>query len=434
MALGARTPRQQDAIDQVERWGAHNYSPLPVVVASGHGARVFDLDGNAYIDCLSAYSAVNFGHSNDRLLAVANEQLHKITLTSRAFYSEPFGPFVEALAALCGKEMVLPMNTGVEAVETAIKAARKWGYEAKGVPEGLATIIVMEGNFHGRTTTVISFSNDEVARKSYAPFTPGFVAVPFGDVDALAAAIDEHTVAVLLEPIQGEAGIVIPPEGYLQAVRELTANRGVLMIADEIQSGLGRSGETFACDREGVVPDMYILGKALGGGIVPLSAVVANRDILGLFRPGQHGSTFGGNPLACALGSEVVRILSSGELQARARREGDRLRAGLQPLLDEGWATQIRQAGLWFGIDVNPDLGTALDICYRLMKAGVLAKDTHRKTIRFAPPLVITDTEVDEVLEHTLAAFAGAAADAAALTEAGASAAATAGTDAVRPA
>ena len=410
MALEPRSQRQAAAIAEVETYGAHNYAPLPVVIAAAKGAHVTDIDGNHYIDCLSAYSAVNFGHGHPRLVAVAQAQLSKVTLTSRAFYSEPFGPFVKALAELCGKEMVLPMNTGVEAVETAIKTARKWGYETKGVAEGRATIIVMEGNFHGRTTTVISFSNDPDARQSFSPYTPGFVHVPFGDADAIEAAIDDDTVAVLLEPIQGEGGVIIPPEGFLTQVREITARRGVLMIADEIQAGLGRAGETFACDREGVVPDVYVLGKALGGGIVPLSAVVANRDVLGLFQPGQHGSTFGGNPLACAIGSAVVDLVATGEMQARARALGERFRSGLQPLLDAGWATAIRQAGLWLGVDVNPDLGTAKEICYRLMVKEVLAKDTHGHTIRFAPPLVISEEEIDQVIAHTLAAFEEAAA------------------------
>ena len=409
MALEPRSERQRAAIDVVEAHSAHNYAPLPVVIAAAQGAHVTDIDGNRYIDCLSAYSAVNFGHGHPALVAAAQEQLAKVTLTSRAFHSEPFGPFVEALAALCGKEMVLPMNTGVEAVETAIKTARKWGYESKGVPEGEARIIVMEGNFHGRTTTVISFSNDEEARRSYAPYTPGFVHVPFGDAAAIEAAIDDNTVAVLLEPIQGEAGVIIPPMGFLTQVREITARRGVLMIADEIQAGLGRAGATFACDREGVVPDVYVLGKALGGGIVPLSAVVANRDILGLFRPGQHGSTFGGNPLACAIGSAVVALVHTGEMQERSRVLGERFAAGLRPLLDRGWATEIRQAGLWVGVDVNYDLGTAREICYRLMVKEVLAKDTHGHTIRFAPPLVISEADLDAVVEHTLAAFADAA-------------------------
>lgn len=410
MAAAPRTPKQAAAIEVIETYSAHNYAPLPVVIATADGAQVTDMDGFHYIDCLAAYSAVNFGHQNAELLKVAERQLHTLTLTSRAFYSEPFGPFVKALAELCGKDMVLPMNSGAEAVETAIKTARKWATEAKGVPEGRSEIIVMDGNFHGRTTTIISFSDDPDARASFAPFTPGFVHVPYGDAAAIEAAITVNTAAVLLEPIQGEAGVKIPPAGFLRQVREITGRRGVLMIADEIQSGLGRAGETFACDREGVVPDIYILGKALGGGIMPLSAVVANADILGLFRPGQHGSTFGGNPLACAIGSEVVKMLATGKYQEASRRQGAKLRAALQPLLDKGWLTEVRQAGLWLGLDVNPELGTAREICYRLLDRGVLAKDTHTKTIRFAPPLVITDAELDEVIEHTLDAFSDAAA------------------------
>lgn len=405
MVSTPHSPRQQAAIDQVETYGAHNYAPLPVVIAEADGTLVHDIDGNSYIDCLSAYSAVNFGHQNARLLKVAERQLHRLTLTSRAFYSEPFGPFAEALATMCGKDMILPMNTGAEAVETAIKAARKWGYEAKGVPEGRANIVVMTGNFHGRTTTIISFSNDEDARRSYAPYTPGFRAVPFGDLAALEAAIDGDTVGVLFEPIQGEAGVIVPPEGFLRGVREITARRNVLMIADEIQAGLGRAGETFACDREGVVPDVYILGKALGGGIVPLSAVVADADVLGLFRPGQHGSTFGGNPLACAIGTEVVAIMGEGTVQRAARERGAQLAAGLQPLVERGWLTELRQVGLWLGLDVHPGLGTARDICYRLMAEGVLAKDTHGHTIRFAPPLVITPEQIDQIVARTFEAF-----------------------------
>lgn len=402
---------QQQAIDQVNTYSAHNYKPLPVVIATADGARVRDIDGRDYIDCLAAYSAVNFGHQNAQLLKAAERQLHTLTLTSRAFFSEPFGPFVQALAELCRKDMVLPMNSGAEAVETAIKTARKWAYESKGVPDGQATIIVMGGNFHGRTTTIVSFSDDAEARKSFSPFTPGFRTVPFGDAAALEAAIDGNTAAVLLEPIQGEAGVIVPPEGFLRQVREITKRTNVLMIADEIQSGLGRAGETFACDREGVVPDVYVLGKALGGGIMPLSAVVANRDILGLFQPGQHGSTFGGNPLACAIGSEVIKILRTGEMQEASRRKGARLAAAFQPLVAEGYLTAVRQAGLWLGLDVHPSMGTARDICYRLLDKGVLAKDTHTKTIRFAPPLVISDAELDEVIEHTIAAFESAAAE-----------------------
>ena len=410
MAASARSARQQQAIDQVETFSAHNYSPLPVVIAEADGATVVDLDGNTYLDCLAAYSAVNFGHQNPRLLAVAEKQLRTLTLTSRAFYSAPFGPFVEALAKMCNKDMVLPMNSGAEAVETAIKTARKWAYEVKGIPDGRAEIIVMDGNFHGRTTTIISFSDDPDARDNFAPFTGGFVSVPYGDAAAVEAAINENTAAVLLEPIQGEAGVGIPTEGFLKAVREITARRGVLMMADEIQSGLGRAGETFACDREGVVPDVYILGKALGGGIMPLSAVVADADILGVFQPGQHGSTFGGNPLACAIGSEVIDMLATGEFQEASRVQGKKLGDAFRALMAKGYLTEVRQAGLWLGLDVEPSLGTARELCYRLLAKGILAKDTHTKTIRFAPPLVITDAQVDEIIAKTTEAFEEAAA------------------------
>jgi ornithine--oxo-acid transaminase len=303
------TGLQAQAIELEERHAAHNYHPLPVVVSSGEGAWVTDVDGRRYLDCLAAYSAVNFGHSNPVLLDAARRQLDRITLTSRAFHNDQLGPFVTALAELADKDMVLPMNTGAEAVESALKVARAWGYRVKGVPQDKATIIVAGGNFHGRTITIVSFSDDETAHDDFGPFTPGFRSVPFGDADALAAAIDETTVAVLLEPIQGEAGIIVPPPDYLPSVRELCSTNNVLFIADEIQSGLGRTGATFACDLVGVVPDLYLLGKALGGGIIPVSAVVGNADVLGVLRPGEHGSTFGGNPLGAAVGLAVVDLL-----------------------------------------------------------------------------------------------------------------------------
>jgi len=381
------------AIQQEEEHAAHNYHPLPVVVASGEGAWVTDVDGRRYLDCLAAYSAVNFGHAHPVLVAAAKAQLDRITLTSRAFHSDRLGPFVEELAALAGKEMVLPMNTGAEAVESGIKVARAWGYRVKGVPAGRAKIIVADGNFHGRTTTIVSFSDDPTARDDFGPFTPGFVRVPYGDADALAAVIDADTVAVLLEPIQGEAGIVVPPAGYLRHVRELCTANGVLFIADEIQSGLGRTGATFACDLVGVVPDVYLLGKALGGGIVPVSAVVADRDVLGVLHPGEHGSTFGGNPLAAAVGIEVVRMLATGEYQERAARLGEVLQVRLRELIGGG-VVEVRGAGLWAGIDIDPVLGTGRRVCELLMERGVLAKDTHGSTIRLAPPIVVTADEL----------------------------------------
>ncbi|MEP6481900.1 MAG: ornithine--oxo-acid transaminase [Rhodoglobus sp.] len=378
---------------------AHNYHPLDVVVATGEGAWVTDVAGRRYLDCLAAYSAVNFGHGHPALVAAAKAQLDRVTLTSRAFHNDRLGPFAEALGALAGKDMVLPMNTGAEAVESAIKVARAWGCRVKGVAAGTATIIVMDGNFHGRTTTIISFSDDEQARADFGPFTPGFVSVPYGDAAAVEAAIDKTTVAVLLEPIQGEAGIVVPPASFLPEVREITSRHNVLMIADEIQSGLGRTGSTFACDLTGVVPDLYLLGKALGGGIVPVSAVVGNRDILGVLRPGEHGSTFGGNPLAAAVGLAVVELLETGEMQRRAGELGERLRAALERLIGRG-VTEVRGAGLWAGVDIDPALGSGREVCELLMERGLLVKDTHGSTIRFAPPIVVEAKDLDWAVEQ----------------------------------
>ncbi len=378
---------------------AHTYHPLPVVIAGGEGAWVTDVEGKRYLDLLSAYSALNFGHRHPDLVAAATAQLGRLTLTSRAFHNDRLGPFAAALAELCGKDLVLPMNTGAEAVETGIKVARAWAYRAKGVAPDAATIIVAGGNFHGRTTTIVGFSDDPTARDDFGPYAPGFVSVPFGDADAIEAAIDENTAAVLLEPIQGEAGVIVPPEGYLRAVREICTRRGVLFIADEIQSGLGRVGATFACDREDVVPDVYLLGKALGGGIVPLSAVVADRDVLGVLRPGEHGSTFGGNPLAAAVGLRVVEMLATGQLQTRAAALGEHLEARLAPLVGHG-VTAVRVAGLWAGVDIDPARGTGREIAERLLARGVLAKDTHGQTIRLAPPLVIRATELDWAVEQ----------------------------------
>lgn len=378
---------------------AHTYHPLEVTVASGEGAWVTDVAGRRYLDCLAAYSAVNFGHGHPDLVAAAKDQLDRITLTSRAFNNDKLAPFATSLSSLAGKDMVIPMNTGAEAVESGIKVARAWGYRVKGVAPSLANIIVAEGNFHGRTTTIISFSNDESARTDFGPFTPGFVMVPYGDAAALEAAIDENTVAVLLEPIQGEAGIIIPPADYLPAVREITTRHNVLFIADEIQSGLGRTGATFQCDNVGVVPDLYLLGKALGGGIVPVSAVVGNRDVLGVLNPGEHGSTFGGNPLAAAVGSAVVALLATGEMQERARMLGAHLATRLEALIGGG-VVAVRSAGLWAGIDIDPHLASGRAVCERLMARGVLAKDTHGSTIRLAPPIVVTEADLDFAVDQ----------------------------------
>lgn len=383
---------------------AHNYHPLPIVAARAEGVWVTDVEGKRYLDLLSAYSALNFGHGHPAILAAAREQLDRLTLTSRAFHNDRLGPFATALAQLCGKDLVLPMNTGAEAVETGIKVARAWGYRSKGIAPDAATIIVANGNFHGRTTTIVGFSDDPVAHDDFGPYAPGFVHVPYGDADAIAAAIDENTAAVLIEPIQGEAGVVIPPEGFLRRVRDICTENGVLFIADEIQSGLGRVGETFACDREGVVPDIYLLGKALGGGILPLSAVVANEDVLGVIRPGEHGSTFGGNPLASAVGLRVVEMLASGEFQTRAKALGEHLAQALQGLVGHG-VTAVRVAGLWAGVDIDPAVGSGREIAEKLLARGVLVKDTHGQTIRIAPPLTIRATEIDwaiEQLRHAL--------------------------------
>lgn len=376
---------------------AHNYHPLPVVIAHAEGAWVTDVEGHRYLDLLAAYSAINFGHRHPRLVAAAQRQLERVTLVSRAFDHDQFGPFCAELAALAGMEMVLPMNTGAEAVETAIKTARKWGYEVKGVPADEAVIVAFEGNFHGRTTTIVSFSTDPDARGSYGPYTPGFRVVPYGDEAALAAAMDSRVVGVLIEPIQGEAGVVVPPPGYLAAVRELCTAHGALMIADEIQSGLGRTGTTFACEHETVVPDMYLLGKALGGGIVPVSAVLSSRDVLGVFQPGQHGSTFGGNPLACAVGREVIAMLATGEYQERSAKLGTHMHDRLSAL-PAATVREVRGRGLWAGVEFTALGGR--EVCERLATRGVLAKDTHGTTIRLAPPLIISEADLDLALDR----------------------------------
>ncbi len=389
----------------VERYGAHNYHPLEVVVSHAEGSWVFDAEGNRYLDLLSAYSALNFGHRNPRILDAVRAQLDRVTLTSRAFHNDQLGAFCRDLAQLCGLDTVLPMNTGAEAVETAIKVARAWGYRSKGVAPGKATIIVAEGNFHGRTTTIISFSDDSSARDDFGPYTPGFRSVPFGDVDALAAAIDETTVAFLVEPVQGEAGVVVPPPGYLRAAREICRDRDVLFIADEVQSGLGRTGRTFACDHEDVLPDVFVLGKALGGGVLPVSAIVTRADVLAVIGAGQHGSTFGGNPLAAAVGREVVAMLATGEYQQRSAELGEHL---LRRLRDEAPATvrEVRGIGLWAGVEMYPDAGPARLRCEALLADGVLVKDTHSTTIRIAPPLTISREDLDWGIDRVVKALA----------------------------
>ena len=389
----------EEHIALVDRYSAHNYHPLPLVISSAKGVWVTDVEGKRYLDMLAAYSALNFGHQHPDLVKAARDQLDRLTLTSRAFHNDQMGPFLRDLAELCGKDRALPMNTGAEAVETAIKSARKWGYLVKGVPDGRAKILVASGNFHGRTTTIISFSDDPASKADFGPLTPGFVTVPYGDAEALEAAFDDEVVAFMVEPIQGEAGVIVPPEGYLRRARELCTANGALLIADEIQSGLGRTGTTFACEHEGVVPDIYVLGKALGGGIMPISAVVANDEILGLFKPGQHGSTFGGNPLACAIGRKVIEILRTGEYQRNSVELGEwligTLRDATIPTVE-----MVRGKGLWVGIVLKPEAGAARAACERLMADGVLAKDTHETTIRLAPPLCITKDELRWALDR----------------------------------
>jgi len=382
---------------QADLHSAHNYHPLPVVIASAEGAWVTDVNGRRYLDMLAAYSAINFGHRHPRLIAAAQRQLERVTLVSRAFQHDQFGPFCAELAAMAGMEMVLPMNTGAEAIETAIKTARKWGYEVKGVPADEAVIIAFDGNFHGRTTTIISFSTDPDARDSYGPYTPGFRIVPYGDAQALAAAMDDRVVGVLVEPIQGEAGVIVPPAGFLGRVRELCRDWGALMIADEIQSGLGRTGTTFACEHEDVVPDMYVLGKALGGGIVPVSAVVSSAAVLGVFKPGQHGSTFGGNPLGCAIAREVIAMLSTGEFQEQSAKLGTHMHDRLAALPASA-VREVRGRGLWAGVEFTRLTGR--DVSESLMAAGVLAKDTHGATIRLAPPLMISQDDLDLAIDQ----------------------------------
>ncbi|OMC38893.1 ornithine--oxo-acid transaminase [Mycobacterium sp. GA-1841] len=396
---GHRITATASAIELDKRHVAHNYSPLPVVAESAEGAWITDVSGRRYLDCLAAYSAVNFGHRNPEIMAAAHAQLDRLTLVSRAFHSEALGPFAEALAGLCGKDLVLPMNTGAEAVESGIKVARKWGTDVKAVPAGAANIIVAHNNFHGRTTTIISFSDDDTARRGFGPYTPGFRCVPFGDHRATEEAIDENTVAVLIEPIQGEAGVVVPPADFLPRVREICTKNNVLMIADEIQSGLARTGRTFSCDHWDVAPDVYLLGKALGGGVVPLSAVVADRDVLGVLHPGEHGSTFGGNPLAATIGTTVIGILRRGEFQRRSAELGERLHERLRQLVGHGVAA-VRGMGLWAGVDIDPALGTGKQFGLALAERGVLVKDTHGSTLRFAPPLVVTADELDWAVDQ----------------------------------
>jgi ornithine--oxo-acid transaminase len=382
-------------IEQTEKYGAHNYKPLPIVIAQAEGAWVIDPEGNRFLDFLASYSAVNHGHRHPRILRAMQDQMGRCTLTSRAFYNDQLGPFCEELAAFCGLEMVLPMNTGAEAVETAVKLARKWGYRVKGVPRHEAEIVVCSNNFHGRTTTVVSFSTEELYKEDFGPFTPGFKVIPYGDAAALEKAIGPNTVAFLVEPIQGEAGVVVPPQGFLARASALCREHGVLLMLDEIQTGFGRTGRRFCYEHEaGVVPDVLILGKALGGGVYPISAVVGSAALVGLFRPGEHGSTFGGNPLGCAVARESLRVLVEEKLIERSARLGEKLQGALRairyPMIKE-----VRGRGLFVGVELKKEAGGARKYCERLKDEGLLCKETHDDVIRFAPPLVIEETDLD---------------------------------------
>jgi ornithine--oxo-acid transaminase len=384
-------------LEDAERYSARNYHPLPVVLTRGEGIWVWDVEGNRYMDMLSAYSAVNQGHAHPRIVQAMIDQAQRLPLTSRAFHNDRMGPFLKRLCELTGYEKALPMNTGAEAVETAIKAVRKWGYEVKGVPADQAEIIVFEGNFHGRTTTVISFSSDELYKKGFGPLTPGFRILPYGDLDALRDAMSERTVGVLVEPIQGEAGVVLPPEGFLRGAKQLCEEHGALLICDEIQTGLGRTGRMFASEWEGVRADMVIVGKALGGGLYPVSAVLADSEVMDVFTPGSHGSTFGGNPLGAAVGLAALDVLVEEKLAERAAELGDWFMGELQaiqsPVVEE-----VRGRGLMIGVVIRKDAGLARPYCEALKDRGILAKETHDQVIRFAPPLVVTREQLEEAL------------------------------------
>jgi ornithine--oxo-acid transaminase len=391
--------KTQEFIDLTEKFSAHNYAPLPVVLSSAEGAWVTDVEGRRYLDLLSAYSALNFGHRNARITAAAVRQLDALTLTSRAVYSENFALFCQELATLCKKDKVLPMNSGAEAVETAIKATRKWGYEVKGIPSDKAEIIVCKDNFHGRTIAIVGFSTSEESRKGFGPFTGGFKVVEHGSIEAVKNAITPHTAGVLFEPILGEGGYIIPPEGFLKDLRAVCSEHNVLMIADEIQTGLCRTGEIFACDHEGVIPDIFVLGKSLGGGIMPLSAIAADDAVMNVFTPGSHGSTFGGNPLASAIGREVIALIREEEPHKKAAELGSYIIERISAM-NVTAVTAVRARGLMVGIDVDMKRGKAKDFCKALLNEGVICKDTRVQSIRVAPPLCVSKDDLDWALER----------------------------------
>ncbi|ASS87594.1 ornithine--oxo-acid transaminase [Geobacillus stearothermophilus] len=388
--------KSEQLIEQTERYGARNYHPLPIVISEAEGVWVKDPEGNRYMDMLSAYSAVNQGHRHPKIVEALKRQADRVTLTSRAFHNDQLGPWYEKVCRLTKKEMVLPMNTGAEAVETALKAARRWAYDVKGVPDNQAEIIVCEGNFHGRTLAAVSLSSEPAYKRGFGPLLPGVKIIPYGDIEALKAAMTPNTAAFLVEPIQGEAGIRIPPQGFLKAAYDVCKEHNVLFIADEIQTGLGRTGKLFACDWENVVPDMYILGKALGGGVFPISCVVANRDILSVFEPGSHGSTFGGNPLACAVSIAALEVIEEERLAERSLELGEYFLAKLKQIENKD-IKEIRGRGLFIGVELH---GPARPYCEALKEQGLLCKETHETVIRFAPPLIITKEELDWAIER----------------------------------
>jgi ornithine--oxo-acid transaminase len=389
----------EECIALEERFGAHNYHPLPVVIERAQGCWVWDTEGKQYMDFLAAYSAVNQGHCHPKIVAALEAQAHRVTLTSRAFRNDQLGPLYEQLSQLTGFQKTLPMNTGAEAVETAIKAARKWGYKVKGIPEGKAEIVVFANNFHGRTTTIVGFSTEAQYQDGFGPFTPGFKVVPYGDADAVEAAMTPNTAAVLVEPIQGEAGIVIPPQGFLRRLREITTKHHALLVCDEIQSGLGRTGKMFCFEHEGIRPDVVIIGKALSGGFYPVSAILADDEVMSVFKPGDHGSTYGGNPLAAAIARAALTALVEEGMVENSAKLGAYFLERLQAL-DSPWVKEVRGKGLWIGIELKPEAGGARRFCEALSREGLLCKETHDHVIRIAPPLVIDREGVDWALER----------------------------------
>ena len=391
--------RLPDYLALEAKFGAKNYKPLDVVLTRGQGAYVWDIDGRRYLDCLSAYSAVNQGHCHPKILAAMVQQAERLTLTSRAFRNDQLAPFYEELCALTRSHKALPMNSGAEAVESALKVVRKWGYETKGVPDGAAEIIVCEGNFHGRTLAIVGFSTDPASRRGFGPFAPGFKVIPFGDADALEAAIGPSTVGFLVEPIQGEAGVIIPPDGYLRRVREICTRRGVALIFDEIQTGLGRTGKLLAEEHEGVEADLTLIGKALSGGFYPVSAVLSNSEVLGVLKPGEHGSTFGGNPLACAVARAALKVLVEEGMIENAARQGERLQGALRAIASDK-VREVRGRGLMIAVELDPEAESARAVCERLQARGLLCKETHEHTIRIAPPLIVTSAEADWIADQ----------------------------------